>query len=154
MGRFGFIQRNHTARDGAKMSESDSLERFVEAQNRHWQDILTELRAGRKTTHWMWYVFPQLRGLGRTEAARFYGIGGDAEARAYLDHNVLGPRLRECCAILQGLEGLTAEEIFGTVDAMKLRSCMTLFGGVEPGDVFGEVLEQYYRADEKGNQDR
>jgi uncharacterized protein (DUF1810 family) len=103
------------------------LERFVEAQQPVYARVLGELRAGHKTSHWMWFVFPQIAGLGGSPMAIRYAIASLAEARAYLGHPVLGPRLRECCEILEGLEGARAEEIFGYPDVLKLRSSLTLF---------------------------
>ncbi len=107
--------------------------------------MLSELRAGRKTGHWMWYVFPQLRGLGWTATARHYGLSGLAEARAYLAHPVLGPRLLGCLRILLDRQGLSAEQIFGYPDVLKLRSCLTLFAAAaaDPA-VFDAVLDRYY----------
>jgi len=106
---------------------------------------LLEVRAGRKTSHWMWFVYPQLGGLGRSEVSRFYGIESLDEARAYLAHPVLGPRLREAAAAaLAAPGGLTAEAIFGPIDAMKLRSSMTLFqAAAREEPVFGLVLERF-----------
>jgi len=111
--------------------------------------VLDELRAGRKTSHWMWFVFPQIRGLGCSPMAIRYAIGSLAEARAYLDHPVLGPRLRECCEILLGLQGTSAEEIFGYPDVLKLRSSLTLFArAAGPGDtVFETLLSKYYEGE-------
>jgi uncharacterized protein (DUF1810 family) len=121
------------------------LDRFVQAQAGHYTDALAEVRAGRKRSHWMWFVFPQLEGLGSSYMARRYAITGAAEARAYLAHPVLGPRLRECCDAVLGLEGRTAREIFGGIDEMKLRSCVTLFADVSPpGSVFERVLRRYF----------
>src|SRR5512146_2039278 len=123
------------------------LQRLVTAQDAGgtYQHALAELRAGRKNSHWMWFVFPQIAGLGYSPAARTYAITSLAEARAYLAHPVLGPRLAECAAILAGLSGRTAEQIFGEVDALKLRSSMTLFTQADPGQpVFRQVLEQYF----------
>jgi len=130
------------------------LQRFVNAQDREgtYERAIEELRAGRKTTHWMWFVFPQLAGLGRSAMAREYAISSLDEARAYLDHPVLGPRLRECARALLGLEGRTAPEILGEIDAVKLRSSMTLFAHAAPEEaVFGEVLGRYFagRPDEQ-----
>jgi uncharacterized protein (DUF1810 family) len=122
-----------------------SLERFIDAQDRVWPDVLAELRAGRKTSHWMWFVFPQVEGLGRSPASVKYAISGLGEARAYLDHPLLGARLRECAEILTGLSGLTAFDIFGGTDAQKLRSSMTLFSRVAPDEpLFRHVLDQYF----------
>ena len=129
--------------------ESDPwrLKRFVAAQNRGgtYQQAVAELRAGAKVSHWMWFVFPQIAGLGLSATAREYAISGVAEARAYLAHPVLGPRLRECAGIVAGTTGRTAEQVFGPVDAMKLRSSMTLFDAAGDGEtVFGEVLERFF----------
>lgn len=125
------------------------LKRFVTAQDRGgtYQRAVAELRAGEKVSHWMWFVFPQIAGLGRTETARYYAIGSAGEARAYLAHSVLGPRLRECARIVAGTEGRSAERIFGPVDAMKLRSSMTLFAAADedPGEnIFRTVLAKYF----------
>ena len=123
------------------------LERFVQAQDQGdtYDRALAELRDGRKTSHWMWFVFPQIEGLGRSATAQRYALSSVEEARAYLDHPVLGPRLRECAAALTAHIGLTADEILGGTDAMKLRSSMTLFSLAAPGEeVFGEVLDRYF----------
>jgi uncharacterized protein (DUF1810 family) len=123
------------------------LERFVAAQDAggSYQHAVAELRNGRKTSHWMWYVFPQFAGLGQSPTSRFYAIGSVDEASAYLTHPVLGPRLRECAEILTALSGRTAEQIFGGIDAMKLRSAMTLFHHAGPEDpLFGQVLDEYF----------
>ena len=131
------------------ISDPWRLERFVTAQDRGgtYQRAVAELRAGAKASHWMWFVFPQIAGLGLSEMARRYAIESIAEARAYLDHPVLGPRLRECARIVADTEGRSAERIFGPVDAMKLRSSMTLFAAAdeEPGQsIFRTVLAQYF----------
>ena len=121
------------------------LERFVEAQRRHYDGALAELRAGRKTSHWMWFVFPQIKGLGRSEMAQHYAISSPAEAEAYLAHPVLGARLREAASALLEVQGRTAEQILGSTDATKLRSSMTLFRRADPGEpVFAAVLERYF----------
>jgi uncharacterized protein (DUF1810 family) len=123
------------------------LARFVEAQGGGAYDsALAELRAGRKTGHWMWFVFPQIAGLGRSPTAQRYAISGLEEARAYLAHPVLGDRLRECARTLAELESdRDAEEILGGIDALKLRSSMTLFARAAPDDpLFGAVLDRYY----------
>lgn len=121
-----------------------NIARFEKAQAEIYQSVVAELRAGQKRSHWMWFVFPQMRGLGLSERAQFFGITSRGEAEAYLAHPVLGVRLRECVRLVQIIEGRTAKEIFGAVDDMKLRSCLTLFDAVSPKDVFGEVLEKYY----------
>lgn len=120
------------------------LERFTDAQARIWPAPLEEIRAGRKTSHWMWFVFPQLRGLGRSPTAQLYGIDGIAEAHAYLAHPTLGPRLEEISAALLEHRGLTAGQILGSVDAMKLRSSMTLFRAAGGNGIFAQVLEAFY----------
>jgi uncharacterized protein (DUF1810 family) len=130
----------------------DPLQRFVDAQAPVFAEVCGELAAGRKRTHWMWFIFPQLRELGRTATARFYGIGSRDEALAYWQHPVLGPRLKQCAELVLNARGRTAQEIFGTPDDLKLRSCMTLFAdvaGEEP--VFARVLDRYYdgRPDER-----
>lgn len=108
------------------------LQRFVDAQAPVWEDVLAELGQAKKRSHWMWFVFPQLAALGRSGTAKFYGISGADEARAYLAHPVLGARLHECCALLLEATGISAVDILGDIDAMKLRSCLTLFEAVSP----------------------
>jgi uncharacterized protein (DUF1810 family) len=123
------------------------LQRFVAAQDAGgtYDHATAELRAGRKTSHWMWFVFPQIAGLGYSPASRTYAITSLAEARAYLAHPVLGARLIECAEILTRVRGRTAEQIFGDVDALKLRSSVTLFMHAAPGEpVFRQVLDQYF----------
>jgi uncharacterized protein (DUF1810 family) len=121
------------------------LERFVDAQRPAYGEALDELRHGRKTGHWMWFVFPQLAGLGRSEVSRYYAIRSRDEARAYLAHPVLGPRLLECVRLVLDADARSAEQIFGAVDALKLRSSMTLFLRAAPGEsLFRDVLDRYY----------
>ncbi|MGA8044378.1 MAG: DUF1810 domain-containing protein [Terracidiphilus sp.] len=121
------------------------LEHFVEAQADVYADVVEELRSGRKQSHWMWFIFPQMKGLGRSRMAMLYGIGSLEEATAYLRHPVLGARLRECTEIVDRLEGRTAREIFGTPDDMKFRSSMTLFArATEDDTVFRAALEKYF----------
>lgn len=120
------------------------LERFVEAQNKDYEAALSEVRSGRKMSHWIWYIFPQLRGLGRSAYAQHYGISGKEEAVAYLSHKILGARLREITQVLLNIDGKSAQEIFGGLDAMKVRSSMTLFDVVCPNDIFAQVLDKYY----------
>jgi uncharacterized protein (DUF1810 family) len=122
------------------------LERFVRAQDDRgtYSRAVAELRAGYKTSHWMWFVFPQIAGLGRSATAQAYAIEDLAEARAYLDHPVLGPRLVECARLML-TAGCSADDVLGAVDAMKLRSSMTLFAAADPDEpVFGDVLERYF----------
>jgi uncharacterized protein (DUF1810 family) len=122
------------------------LDRFVEAQDSGstYARALAELRAGRKTSHWMWFVFPQIAGLGQSATSRRYAIASLDEARAYLEHPVLGPRLVECARALLDHEGLPAREILGEIDAVKLRSSMTLFSRAARSEVFDQVLERYF----------
>jgi uncharacterized protein (DUF1810 family) len=123
------------------------LQRFVAAQDASgtYQQALAELRAGRKTSHWMWFVFPQIAGLGYSPMARTYAITSLPEARAYLAHPVLGARLTECAGVLVGLRGRAAEQVFGEIDTLKLCSSMTLFLHAAPGEqVFRQVLDQYF----------
>jgi uncharacterized protein (DUF1810 family) len=120
------------------------LERFVEAQSDGVHErALAGLRAGRKTSHWMWFVFPQVAGLGSSSTSRFYAIGSADEARAYLAHPVLGPRLLACARAVLDFAG-TPEELLGPVDAAKLRSSMTLFAGVSDESVFAAVLDRHF----------
>ena len=121
------------------------LQRFVDAQDPVWDDVLAELRAGRKRTHWMWFVFPQLAGLGRSSTAQHYAVADLDEARSYLVHPVLGPRLRKACDVLLGLTGTTPSRVLGSPDDVKLRSSMTLFAAAEPDEPrFPAVLEHWY----------
>jgi uncharacterized protein (DUF1810 family) len=123
------------------------LERFVNAQDGGgtYRRAVAELRNGRKASHWMWFIFPQIAGLGHSAMAQAYAISDLAEARAYLAHPVLGPRLIECAEIVAAHQGLSAEQIFGGIDAMKLRSSMTLFGYVDPDqEIFQQVIDQYF----------
>ena len=127
------------------MTDPFGLQRFLDAQAQTYDQALAELRAGRKRTHWMWFVFPQVAGLGRSPTAQHYAISGPDEARAYLAHPVLGPRLVECAQALLDLPGEDAAAVLGPVDAVKLRSSMTLFAHAAPGEpVFRAVLEQYF----------
>ncbi|MFI5907581.1 DUF1810 domain-containing protein [Dactylosporangium sp. NPDC051541] len=127
------------------MEDPYELSRFVEAQRDVYDHAIGELQDGHKRSHWMWFVFPQIRGLGRSSMAQRYAIGSLDEARAYLQHPVLGPRLLECADALLGDATHTAEGIFGSTDAMKLRSSMTLFAHAEPAENrFTRVLDRYY----------
>ena len=122
------------------------VQRFVDAQAGTYEQALGELRRGRKAGHWMWWVFPQVAGLGTSPTSQHYAIADLDEARAYLRHDVLGPRLLECCrALLDVDDGLTAEHVLGSIDAIKLRSSMTLFAHADPDQgVFGEVLARFH----------
>jgi uncharacterized protein (DUF1810 family) len=124
---------------------SDDLQRFVAAQEPVYDAVLEELRRGRKVGHWIWFIFPQLRGLGSSENSRFYGVASLKEAERYLAHPVLGRRLRECARLVLGAHAASAEDIFGSLDARKVHSSMTLFHGAAPDDpVFMRVLERFY----------
>jgi uncharacterized protein (DUF1810 family) len=124
------------------------LARFVRAQAPVYEHVIAELRAGRKRTHWMWFVFPQLAGLGFSAMAQQYAIASLGEARAYLAHPLLGPRLRECAALVLGAPEPDAHRIFGSPDDLKFRSCMTLFAAAAPREpVFRECLDRYFGGD-------
>jgi uncharacterized protein (DUF1810 family) len=127
------------------------LDRFVRAQAPDYDRALSELRVGKKRSHWMWYIFPQIEGLGQSPMSHRYSIKSAAEARAYLDHPILGPRLRECATVVNSVVGRSALEIFGSPDDQKLRSCATLFGSVSDDGVFEQLLEKYFdgRPDEE-----
>ena len=120
------------------------LRRFVDAQARTYDSALAEIRRGAKRSHWMWFIFPQIAGLGRSPTAQHYAIGSLAEARAYLDHPVLGVRLRECVDAVLKLETMTAEAVFGSIDAVKLRSSLTLFAEASAEPRFGDGLRHWF----------
>ena len=133
------------------MSDFLNLQRFIDAQNGVIDTALAELRAGNKQSHWMWFVFPQLAGLGRSPTARLYGLSSASEAEAYLTHPLLGSRLRECVeAVLPWSGRRTAEQIFGPIDAMKFRSSLTLFDQIAPRGLFAQGLLNFFdgQADE------
>ena len=133
------------------METDFDLERFVQAQAPVYATVLKELRAGHKRTHWMWFIFPQLGGLGSSEMARRYAIRSGDEAAAYLAHPVLGPRLRECATIVDSLDGHTVDEIFGHPDDLKFRSSMTLFSDVAPDEaVFQDCIDKYFDGEPDG----
>jgi uncharacterized protein (DUF1810 family) len=121
------------------------LERFVEAQQPVYREVLQELQAGEKVSHWMWFIFPQIRGLGRSPVSIEFAISGREEALAYLQHRILGPRLKECTQMVLLVEGRSAFEIFGSPDDVKFRSCMTLFAEVSSeDDIFKQALRKYF----------
>ena len=129
-------------------SDPHDLKRFVQAQEDDYERALSEVKSGRKRSHWMWYVFPQIDGLGFSTTSRLYSIKSIGEAKAYLSHPVLGPRLMECAEAVLGVEGRSAYEIFGPPDDMKLRSCATLFACVAPaGSVFERLLDKYFQGE-------
>ena len=124
---------------------TDDLEQFIVEQEHGYRGALAELRAGRKTGHWIWFVFPQIAGLGHSAMSQRFSIVSLDEAQAYLAHPVLGARLRECAGVLMETRGRTAEQVFGSLDAMKVRSCMTLFHRAAPSEaLFVDVLDRYY----------
>ena len=127
------------------------LDRFVRAQATDYDQALSELREGHKRSHWMWYIFPQMEGLGLSPMSRQYAIKSAAEARAYLDHPILGPRLRECATVVYNIDGRSVFEIFGAPDDMKLRSSATLFASVSGGGIFEQLIQKYFEGqhDEK-----
>jgi uncharacterized protein (DUF1810 family) len=122
-----------------------NLQRFVDAQAPVFDRVLAELRAGRKRTHWMWFIFPQIAGLGSSGMARTFAISGRAEAAAYLQHAVLGPRLRQCTDLVNHISGSTIDAIFGYPDDLKFHSCVTLFAQVTPSEaIFQAALDKYF----------
>ena len=128
------------------MNDPYDLERFVQAQRGCYAQALSEIKDGRKRSHWMWYVFPQFNGLGFSSTSKHYAIKSVEEAHAYLNHPVLGPRLMECVSALLQIRGRTAHEIFGSPDDLKLRSCATLFAWVSPdGSVFERLLDAFFQ---------
>ena len=130
--------------EDASTPDPYDLNRFLQAQKNDYQRALSEIRNGRKRSHWMWYIFPQYDGLGFSSTSKRYAIKSVAEAEAYLRHSVLGPRLVECAEAVLGVEGRSASEVFGSPDDLKLRSCATLFAAVSPaGSVFERVLEKF-----------
>lgn len=136
------------------MREITDIERFVEAQKTPYADYqlaLSEIVKGRKISHWIWYIFPQLRGLGHSRRSYYYGIADRAEAAAYLNHPVLGPRLREISEELLAHTNKSAEYIFGGIDAAKVKSCMTLFNCISPNDIFSDVLDSFYNGERDKN---
>jgi uncharacterized protein (DUF1810 family) len=127
------------------MTNNDDLERFITAQQKNYETALAELKRGKKSSHWMWYVFPQLKGLGESAISQYYGIKNRQEAEDYLNHPLLGQRLITCSDVLLSLKDRTAHEIFGYPDELKLESCMTLFAQVCSNPVFAAVLDKYYQ---------
>jgi uncharacterized protein (DUF1810 family) len=126
------------------VNDPHHLQRFVDAQNPVYEQVLVELRGGRKTSHWMWFVFPNIAGLGHSAIAKKYAIASREEAVAYLEHLTLGPRLRDCTRLVNLIENASLEQIFGFPDDLKFRSCMTLFAEVgEDNEVFLEGLRKY-----------
>lgn len=141
----GLLRRNDEL-----VYRQQGIERFIETQKRDYKTALEEVRAGQKRTHWIWYIFPQMYGLGHSCYANLYGIRDRKEAEEYLNDKVLGKRLREVTSVLLQHEGKPAEEIFGELDAMKVRSSMTLFDLISPNDIFAEVLVKFYNGERCG----
>lgn len=123
---------------------SDPLQRFIEAQVDIYQQALSELTEGYKSSHWMWFIFPQIQGLGHSDTSRFFALKDEKEVRAYIDHPLLGSRLLECTAVVLSHSTLSAEEIFGSIDAQKLHSCMTLMDAVGDHPIFEQVLTAFF----------
>jgi uncharacterized protein (DUF1810 family) len=137
------------ASEAARTDDPYDLNRFVAAQRDDYERALSEIRDGEKQSHWMWYVFPQFEGLGFSPTSRQYSIKSLAEARAYLAHPTLGPRLVECSDAALQVEGRSAREVFGSPDDLKLRSCATLFASITPpGSVFHRLLTKYFRGEQ------
>ncbi|WP_375429443.1 DUF1810 domain-containing protein [uncultured Sphingomonas sp.] len=133
---------------GTTDADRFNLDRFISAQDAIYARVLTELTRGSKTSHWMWYIFPQVAGLGSSEMSRHYAIGAMEEAQAYLDHPLLGARYRESVAVLQDLVGTTAEAVFGPLDAANLRSSLTLFAEAAPDEpLFADALQRWFRGE-------
>jgi uncharacterized protein (DUF1810 family) len=133
-------------------SPAADLQRFIDAQAPVYADVCAELAAGRKRTHWMWFIFPQLKGLGRSATARFFGIESRDEALAYWHHPVLGRRLKQCAQLVLIAGAATAHDIFGSPDDLKLRSCMTLFADVAGDEpVFAQILGRFFQGEADEN---
>jgi len=126
------------------MEDKFNLKRFIKAQSYSYDNALCELQNGRKTSHWMWYIFPQPRGLGRSYNSNFYGLSGKDEAISYLENSILSARLREVCEAILGLDTSDAHSVFGGIDSHKLRSSMTLFDIVAPHNLFAAVLDKFF----------
>jgi uncharacterized protein (DUF1810 family) len=142
------MTRMANANDVPDEHDPYDLNRFVRAQEDDYQHALSEITSGRKRTHWMWYIFPQFDGLAFSSTSKHYAIKSVDEARAYLEHPVLGPRLVNCAEAVVRLEGRTAAEVFGSPDDLKLKSCATLFAHVSPhGSVFDRLLDKYFRGE-------
>ncbi len=134
------------------MQQDSNLQRFVDAQKPVYETALTEIKNGKKRSHWMWFIFPQVKGLGYSETSRYYGIASKEEAVAYLQHPVLGPRLLEISQELLKLSGQNANRVFGSPDDLKLSSSMTLFNAAAPGEpIFQQVLDKYFQGTKDPN---
>jgi uncharacterized protein (DUF1810 family) len=131
-------------RFGDSVSDYYNLDRFIQAQENTYKGIIEELRMGIKTGHWIWYIFPQISGLGSSEASQWYSISSLDEANAYLEHPILGPRLIQCTELVLAVEDKSAKQVFGLLDSLKLNSCMTLFAHASNNVVFKNVIEKYF----------
>ena len=130
------------------MSDPFHLQRFLDAQAEVYDDVLSELRAGQKRTHWMWFIFPQIAGLGSSPTAVHFAIKSRAEAEAYLEHPIVGPRLRDCTQLVNAIDGRSIHQIFGYPDDLKFHSSMTLFANVtKDNQVFQQALQKYFNAE-------
>jgi uncharacterized protein (DUF1810 family) len=139
----GYLQILHG--EDAYMNDPHNLQRFVDAQNDVFEQVCSELRAGCKSSHWMWYIFPQIKGLGNSGTSVWFAISSREEAEAYLNHPVLGPRLRECTKLVNLVEGRPIDQILGGIDSVKFRSSMTLFAhATSENQVFKDALEKYF----------
>ena len=128
------------------MNDPYNLQRFVDAQNGVFEQVCAELESGRKTCHWMWFIFPQIQGLGSSETSRYFAISSRAEAEAYLNHPALGPRLRECTSLVLQIQGKSIDSIFGYPDHLKFQSSMTLFAHAsEQNEIFLDALSKYFQ---------
>jgi uncharacterized protein (DUF1810 family) len=137
--------------DSRNTNDPYDLDRFVRAQEGDYQQALSEITSGRKRSHWMWFIFPQIDGLAFSSTSKLYSIKSIDEARVYFEHAVLGPRLLKCAEAVVGVDNRSATEIFGSPDDLKLRSCATLFASVSPsGSVFERILEKYFRGERDG----
>jgi uncharacterized protein (DUF1810 family) len=133
---------------GTKQNDPYHLQRFVDAQKRVFAQVCSELRQGRKRSHWIWFIFPQIRGLGSSPLAQEFAISSLEEAKAYLEHPILGARLKECCRLVNLLEGRSIEEIFGYPDDLKFRSSMTLFASAtSDNQIFQDALEKHFNGE-------
>lgn len=126
------------------MEDPYNLQRFITAQEKVWNNVVTELQQGKKQTHWMWFVFPQLSGLGYSQQAQFYGISSLQEARSYLENELLATHLQQATALILALPGQSANDIFGSIDGLKLHSSMTLFDIVSPADIYARALDHFF----------
>ena len=129
------------------MNDPFNLQRFVDSQRPIFDQVCSELRDGAKRSHWMWFIFPQIEGLGQSQLARKFAISSREEAKAYLEHPILGPRLIECTEFVNLIEGRTIERIFGYPDDLKFRSCMTLFANVSGNQIFVDALRKYFKGE-------